>query len=236
MRDLRPTSRTPAARIKNGIDTRQRVISVVIVDDDDDFRAALSEVLESYGLDVVGKVPDGKQALRFVKALTPDVVLMDLAMPGLSGVETTRRLVAAVPDTAVLILAMSSDETEVIDAMIAGACGYVVKGTPPASLVADIRAAAEGECVMSASVAAKAFGSFVERRNAQAAPDASSLLSKRELEVLTLIANGKQNTDIAKALVISPYTVRNHISSVLRKLQLENRTQAAGYAARHRLV
>lgn len=233
---MRPTSQTSTARTKNGVDGGQRAISVVIVDDDDHFRAALSEVLESSGLDVVGEAPDGKQALRLVKALTPDVVLMDLAMPGISGVEATRRLVAAVPKTAVLILAMSSDETEVIDAMFAGACGYVVKGTPPASLVADIRAAAEGECVMSASVAAKVFGSFVERRHAQAVPDVSSLLSKRELEILTLIANGKPNTDIAKALVISPYTVRNHISSVLRKLQLENRTQAAGYAARHRLV
>jgi NarL family two-component system response regulator LiaR len=215
---------------------RPRSVSVLVVDDDDRFRAGLTEVLEAHGVRVAGEAPNGKQALRLVESAAPDVVLMDLVMPGLSGVETTRRLVEADPDVRVLILAMSSDETEVVEAMIAGACGYVVKGTPPASLVADIRAAAEGDCVMSASVAAKVFGSFVTRRDGQPAPAASSLLSKRELEILTLIANGKQNIDIAKALVISPYTVRNHISSLLRKLQLENRTQAAGYAARHRLV
>jgi two-component system, NarL family, response regulator LiaR len=215
---------------------RPRSVSVLVVDDDDRFRAGLTEVLEAHGVRVAGEAPNGKQALRLVESAAPDVVLMDLVMPGLSGVETTRRLVEADPDVRVLILAMSSDETEVVEAMIAGACGYVVKGTPPASLVADIRAAAEGDCVMSASVAAKVFGSFVTRQDGQPAPAASSLLSKRELEILTLIANGKQNIDIAKALVISPYTVRNHISSLLRKLQLENRTQAAGYAARHRLV
>jgi DNA-binding NarL/FixJ family response regulator len=219
-----------------GDDGARGTISLVIVDDDGPFRAALSELLGSHGLHVAGTASDGEQALRVVETVAPDLVLMDLVMPGLSGVETTRRLAAAVPDTAVLILAMSSDETEVIEAMIAGACGYVVKGTPPASLIADIRAAAEGECVMSASVAAKVFASFVERSSVQASGDASKLLSKRELEILTLIANGRQNSDIAKALVISPYTVRNHISSVLRKLQLENRTQAARYAARHGIV
>ena len=218
--------------MKSG-DVRSSAISVVIVDDDDSFRTALSEVLESHGLHVAGTAPDGKEAVRLVETVAPDVVLMDLAMPGLSGVETTRRLAAAFPATTVLILAISSDEKEVVQAMMAGASGYLVKGTPPASLVADIRAAAEGECVMSAAIAAKLFGSFVEYGDP---PAASAQLSKREVEILTMIADGKQNADIAKALVISPYTVRNHISNVLHKLQVENRTQAASYAARHGIV
>jgi DNA-binding NarL/FixJ family response regulator len=230
---LRSRDGTAAPGHSSGGDGRSRAISVVIVDDDDAFRTALSAVLASYGVHVAGTARDGGEALALVPALAPDVVLMDLVLPGASGVEVTRELATAAPDTEVLMLAMSGDQAEVIEAMIAGACGYVLKGTPPASLVANIRAAAEGDCVMSASVAAKLFGSFVARKDHQ---EPSTLLSKRELEILKMIAGGKQNAEIAAALVLSPYTVRNHISNVLRKLQLENRTQAAGYAARHGLT
>jgi DNA-binding NarL/FixJ family response regulator len=216
-------------------DGAQRLISVVVVDDDAKFRTALSKLLQSYGFDVVGAAPDGDRALELVPAETPDVVLMDLAMPGLSGVETTRRLAVTAPASAVLVLTHSADAVEVVDAMVAGASGYVLKGTPPESLVADIRAAAEGECVMSAAIKRKLFGALAVNRDPSELPAASLLLSKRELEVLTMIADGKQNSEIARELVLSPYTVRNHISKLLRKLQLENRTQAAGYAARHGL-
>jgi DNA-binding NarL/FixJ family response regulator len=212
---------------------RAREISVFIVDDDDAFRTGLSEVLVAHGLHVAGTAADGKQALDLVPAVSPDVVLMDFSMPGLSGVETTRQLRAAVPTTDVLMLTISGDEDKVVDAMIAGACGYVLKGTSPASLVADIHAAAEGDCVISTSIAAKLFQSSARRRFARVP---SALLSERELEILTMIADGKRNSEIAEVLVLSRYTVRNHISNVLRKLQLENRTQVAGYAARHGLA
>lgn len=208
-------------------------LSVVLVDDDENFRKGIAAVLATYGLSVAGEARDGEEALRVVAEVAPDVVLMDLAMPLLGGVDATRRLAQLAPASAILILATSSDEREVVQAMIAGACGYVLKGTPPSSLVADIRAAAEGECVMSASIAARLFGALPEN---EAVPVLSAALSKREIEILGMIASGKQNSDIAQLLVISPYTVRNHISNLLRKLQLQNRTQAATYAARHGLL
>jgi DNA-binding NarL/FixJ family response regulator len=161
-----------------------------------------------------------------VTELAPDVVLM----PGLAAVATTTRLAELAPSTAVLILATSANQEEIVDAMLAGACGYVLKGIPPPSLVADIRAAAAGGCVMSAAIAASLFGSPLESR---ARESLAKILSARELEILAMIADGKNNADIAELLVISRYTVRNHVSNVLRKLELENRTQAATYAARH---
>lgn len=206
------------------------MLSVVLVDDDEGFRAGLIAALTEHGLRIAGEASNGEEAQRIVADVAPDVVLMDLAMPRVGGVEATRRLAETAPASAVLILATSDDEQEVVQAMIAGASGYVLKGTPAPSLVTNIRVAAQGECVMSASIAARLFGSQL---NGRAKPALSSLLSKREIEILAMIANGKPNSDIAAALVISPYTVRNHISNLLRKLQLENRTQAALYAARH---
>jgi NarL family two-component system response regulator LiaR len=218
----------PARRIESAVNGE--ALSVVLVDDDARFRAGLAAVLADQGVRVAGEASTGEEALSVVAELAPDVVLMDLAMPGIGGVEATRRLAEAAPASAVLILATSADDQKVVQAMIAGASGYVLKGTSPQSLAADIRVAAHGECVMSASIAARLFGSSLSARTT---PALSSLLSKREVEILAMIANGKQNSDIADALVISPYTVRNHISNLLRKLQLENRTQAAMYAARH---
>jgi DNA-binding NarL/FixJ family response regulator len=229
----------PTSQTANQHDPR---ISVVIVDDDGSFRTALSELLASHGIDVVGTASDGETALANVQASAPDVVLMDVGMPGLSGVDTTRKLVSAAPDSAVLMLTSSDDAADVVAAMVAGACGYVLKGTSPESLVANIRAAAGGDCVMSALIASQVFRALT---NQQAWVDAPASvvnspasvvsLSKREREILTMVADGKQNSEIATALVLSPYTVRNHISRLLRKLQVHNRAEAAGYAARHGL-
>ena len=209
-------------------------VSVVIVDDDDRFRTALNELLASHGLDVVGTAPDGGKALAVVEASAPDVVLMDIAMPGLSGVETASKLTATAPDSAVLMLTSSAESADVVAAMVAGACGYVLKGTEPASLVANIRAAAGGGCVMSASIASQVFRALT-LQPPSVGPAPAVPLSKREREILTMVADGKQNAEIATALVLSPYTVRNHISRLLRKLQVHNRAEAAGYAARHGL-
>jgi DNA-binding NarL/FixJ family response regulator len=210
-------------------------VSVVIVDDDDSFRTALSELLASHGLDVVGTASHGEKAVAVVEASAPDVVLMDIAMPGLSGVATARKLAATAPDSAVLMLTSSAESADVVAAMVAGACGYVLKGTEPASLVANIRAAAGGDCVMSASIAAEVFRALTLQRPSVDGAASVVPLSKREREILTMVADGKQNTEIATALVLSPYTVRNHISRLLRKLQVHNRAEAAGYAARHGL-
>ena len=210
-------------------------VSVVIVDDDDSFRTALSELLASHGLDVVGTASDGGNALAVVEASAPDVVLMDIAMPGQSGVETARELAATAPDSVVLMLTSSAEAADVVAAMVAGASGYVLKGTTPGSLVANIRAAAGGDCVMSALIASQVFRALTTQPPSVNGAASVVPLSKREREILTMVADGKQNAEIATALVLSPYTVRNHISRLLRKLQVHNRTEAAGYAARHGL-
>jgi DNA-binding NarL/FixJ family response regulator len=217
---------------------RERVepITVLVVDDHDGFRMGLTEMLGTHGFEVVGEAGDGETALRLVEALAPDVVLMDLEMPGLHGIEAARRMAESSPTSAVLILTVSEHEDDVVEAMLVGACGYLVKGSSVGTLVCGIEAAVRGESMISAEVASKLFARL--RANGADRSDGESrlsFLSVRELEILRLLAAGRPNDDIADALVISPFTVRNHISSLLRKLHVENRTQAAAYAIRHGL-
>jgi DNA-binding NarL/FixJ family response regulator len=211
-------------------------ITVLVVDDDDGFRAAMGQMLADRGFDVVGDAGDGRTAVSLVKTLVPNVVVMDLQMPRFDGIEATRVIAESCPASAVLVLTVSSEDGEVLDAMLAGACGYLLKGSSPEALVAGIEAAARGEWMMSAGVAAKLVARL-RVANAREAGDESpmSFLSTRELEVLGLLATGRQNDDIADQLNISPFTVRNHVSNLLRKLDVENRTQAAAFAARHGL-
>jgi NarL family two-component system response regulator LiaR len=211
-------------------------ITVLVVDDHDGFRMGLAEMLTAHGLEVVGDAPDGETALSLVEALAPDVVLMDLQMPGLHGIETTRRIAKSSPASAVLILTVSAQEDDIVDAMLIGASGYLVKGSSPEAVVAGIEAAARGQSMISAEVASKLFARL--RADGAGRPEDESplsFLSAREIEVLRLLAAGRHNDDIANELVISPFTVRNHISNLLRKLHVDNRTQAAAYAIRHGL-
>ena len=212
-------------------------IHVVVVDDHQLFRTGLQELLEEEGLDVVGAAADGESALELVAERAPDVVLMDLDLPGLSGVETTRLISKKSPLTRVLVLTISADEESVVDAIAAGACGYLLKGTSLESLVAGIEAAVAGESVVSPAIAAKLF----ERvRMQQGSPpeerDALSQLSEREIEIIKLIAGGMRNAQIAEALLISPHTVRNHVANIFAKLQVHSRLEVAATAIRNRLV
>jgi DNA-binding NarL/FixJ family response regulator len=211
-------------------------ITVLVVDDHDGFRVGLMEMLTACGFEVVGCAGDGETALSLVEALAPNVVLMDVQMPRLNGIETTRRIAESSPASAVLILTVSAHGDDVVDAMLAGACGYLLKGTIPEALAAGIQAAARGESMISAEVAAKLVARL-RPDDARWSGDESSMafLSAREIEILGLIATGRQNDEIAAQLMISPFTVRNHISNLLRKLHVENRTQAAAYAIRHGL-
>jgi DNA-binding NarL/FixJ family response regulator len=162
---------------------------------------------------------------------------MDLKMPGLSGVETTRKMTGAAPLTRVVILTISADDEDVMDAVMAGACGYLLKDSTIEQLIAGIRAAAAGESLISPQIASKLLQHLrAHSTDADAAKTIRVALSDRELEVLRLIANGKDNAVIARELFISPKTVKNHISNILMKLQIENRIQAAVYAVRSGIV
>ena len=215
-----------------GDDTR-----VVVVDDHDLFRTGLMNLLTEQGIHVVGEAATGEAAVKLVRDLAPDVVVMDIHMPGISGVDATRELAAVAPRSRVVVLTISEEDGDVVDAVMAGACGYLLKSSSIEELVAGIRAAAAGESLISPQIAAKVLQQLrAQSKDADAAATIRAELSDRELEVLKLIANGKDNAQIASELFISPKTVKNHISNILMKLQIENRIQAAVYAVRSGIV
>ena len=212
-------------------------VRVLIVDDHDLFRSGLRNLLEEEGVNIIGEAAAGQEALQIVRELAPDVVVMDLNMPGMGGVEATRHISSIAPLTRVLMLTISDQDNDVIDAILAGACGYLLKDSSIQDLMAGIRAAARGESLISPTIAAKVLQRI---RASSSQPEIESTirseLSDREIQVLKLIANGKDNAMIAGELHISPKTVKNHISNILMKLQIENRIQAAVYAVRSGIV
>jgi DNA-binding NarL/FixJ family response regulator len=213
-------------------------IRVLIVDDHDLFRAGLRTLLDEQDeVVVVGEAAGGADAVRIVSESAPDVVVMDLNMPGVTGVEATRQISAIAPLTRVVVLTISDQDGDVMDAIFAGACGYLLKDASIQELMQGIRAAAVGESLISPTIAAKVLRRV---RSSSSQPDIERTiraeLSEREIEVLKLIANGKDNAQIAGDLHISPKTVKNHISNILMKLQIDNRIQAAVYAVRSGIV
>ena len=208
-------------------------IRVVVVDDHHFFRQGLRSLLEEHGFEVVGEATSGEAAVGLTLELEPGVVVMDLHMPGISGVEATRRLIERGSAARVLVLTVSAADSDVLEAMVAGACGYLLKDTAPDRIASGVRAAAAGEFMLSPSVAAR----LVDRvRGASPEPPATVELSGREIEVLRLIAEGRDNAEIAEKLVISPTTAKNHVSKILGKLGVESRVQAAIYAVRAGIV
>jgi DNA-binding NarL/FixJ family response regulator len=208
---------------------------VVVVDDHDLFRTGLMNLLTEQGIHVVGEAASGEAAVKLVRDLAPDVAVMDIHMPGISGVDATRELAAVAPRTRVVVLTISEEDEDVVDAVMAGACGYLLKSSSIEELVAGIRAASAGESLISPAIAAKVL-QLLRAQTAGRAQPLRAELSDRELEVLKLIAIGKDNAEIAKDLYISPKTVKNHISNILMKLQIDNRIQAAVYAVRSGIV
>ncbi len=212
-------------------------LRVLLVDDHDLFRTGLRNLLEEEGVLVAGEAGTGAEALRMVEELAPDVVVMDLNMPGMTGVEATHQIASLAPLARVLVLTISDQDGDVMDAILAGACGYLLKDSSIGELMQGIRAAAVGESLISPTIASKVLQRV---RASSPVPDIAeqiqTQLSEREIEVLKLIANGRDNADIAGQLHISPKTVKNHISNILMKLQIENRIQAAVYAVRSGLV
>lgn len=212
-------------------------IRVLVADDHDLFRNGLRGLLEGQGICVVGEASRGDEAVRAVRELAPDVVVMDLNMPVLDGVHATREIVTDSPLTRVVVLTVSDQEADVMDAILAGACGYLLKNATIEELVAGIRAAAVGESLVSPHIAAKVLQQIRMRSgDAEAAETIRAELSDREIEVLKLVASGLENAEIAAKLHISPKTVKNHLSNIFMKLQFENRIQAAVYAVRSGIV
>ncbi len=197
---------------------------VVIVDDHPVFRDGLAGLLNTLpDVEIVGSVGSAEEALEAVHDVTPDVVLMDLNLPGASGVEATRQVLVTAPATAVLVITMVDDDDSVLAALQAGARGYILKGASADEISAAIRTVATGGAVFGAAIAHRLV-TAPERRES-AAVDAS--LTAREREVLDLLANGLSNKQIARQLDLSLKTVQNHVSRILDKLQAADRTQAA---------
>jgi DNA-binding NarL/FixJ family response regulator len=212
-------------------------LRVLVVDDHDLFRTGLRSLLDEHGVHVVGEASNGEQAVRLARELAPDVIVMDLNMPGMSGVEATRKISDIAPLTRVVVLTISDQDADVLDAIVSGACGYLLKDASIDDLLRGIHSAAVGESLISPHIAAKVLQRVRASNTLPGGADAiRSELSDREIEVLKLIANGKDNAQIARELYISPKTVKNHISNILMKLQIENRIQAAVYAVRSGIV
>lgn len=203
---------------------------VVIADDHPTFRKGLTALLTSLdGISVVGEASDGQAALTVVAETQPDVVVMDLNMPVLSGVEATRALATTHPDIAILVLTMLDEDEAVFAAMRAGARGYVVKGAETEDIIRAIESVARGDAVFGPAVAARVL-SYLTRPLSARDPVRFPELTEREREVLELMARGLGNGEIARQFVISPKTVRNHVSNIFTKLQVTDRSEAIARA------
>jgi DNA-binding NarL/FixJ family response regulator len=204
------------------------MIRVVIVDDQELVRAGFRLILEAQeDIEVVGEAGDGAEALTVARERDPDVVLMDVRMPELDGIEATRRLGAAGCPARVLMLTTFDVEEYVYEALKAGASGFLLKNAPPAQLVAAVRAAAAGETQLAPAIVGRLVEEFVRRPPPGATrPPALDELTERELDVLKLVARGLSNAEVAARLFLGEATVRTHVSRILGKLELRDRTQA----------
>ena len=211
-------------------------IRVLLVDDHVVVRKGLRALLEREpGIEVAGEAENGQQAVQLAERLRPDVILMDLEMPVLNGIEATRQISARDPEARIVVLTSHAAEEDVFPALKAGAQGYLLKHSPPDEVLRAIRRAQDGETVLHPTIARMVLQDL-RRPSPPRQPPTSDPLSERELEVLRLIARGMSNQEIADTLVVGEATVRSHVSAILRKLQLASRTQAALYALREGLA
>jgi len=211
-------------------------IRVLLVEDHELYRQGLDEMLRGEGFAVVGQAGRGADGVALALRARPDVVVMDLNLPGLPGAEATRRIVAEAPEVRVLVLTISTGSVELLDALLAGARGYLVKGAPLADLARGVRAVAAGELLLGRTVADEVLERVRRGSPGGARPPGIGDLSERERDVLRLMAAGRDNTEIAGELQVGLTTVKHHVSNVLEKLGVENRIQAAVAAVRDGLV
>jgi len=204
-------------------------IRILIADDHPLFRDGLRALLESVpDMQVIGEVATGNEVMAQAKALQPDVILMDIKMPGLNGIEATRRILQASPHIRILVITMFEDDESVFAAIRAGARGYLLKGAVQEETLRAIRAVASGEAIFGPAIAERLMHYFGSTRPMGKSGPAQffSELTDREYEILALLAQRKSNAEIAAHLVLSPKTVRNHVSNILSKLQVADRTEA----------
>ncbi len=212
-------------------------IRVLIVDDQRLVREGIASLLEIQdGITVIGTAVDGQQAAALAEELRPDVVLMDVRMPVMDGIQATERIRARLPECKVLMLTTFDDEEYIIRSLRAGACGYLLKDTPAESLAQAIKLTCAGIYQLAPSVAGKLIGNWQDSAAGRSPEPVDPGLTERELDVLRLLATGASNREIAEKLVVSEGTVKNHISNILSRLGLRDRVQAALYARDHRLV
>ena len=201
-------------------------IRILVVDDHTLFREGVNAIFNTVlDVQVVGEASNGVEAVSLAGSTQPDVILMDIQMPKLNGIEATRRILHTSPEIGIIVLTMYEDDDTVFSAMRAGARGYILKGADQEELLRAVRAVASGEALFGPAIATRLM-TYFSRPRVEAAPEAFPELTEREREVLDLIANGSNNNQIATQLSISPKTVRNHVSNIFNKLQVAGRSQA----------
>jgi two-component system nitrate/nitrite response regulator NarL len=225
--------------------SQETALRVLIADDHRLFRDGLRSTLQDAGLAVLGEAADGAEAVALARELEPEVVVLDLNMPGVSGLEALREIARSNPEAQLVVLTVSADSADVLAALAAGACGYLLKDTPVDRLAPSIRQAAEGHMLLSSEVAqglaayvrssteASVATATTEQRNAE---ERCLALTAREQAVLRLITQGADNVAIGQELSISPHTVKQHVTNIFEKLGVHSRVQAAVYAVRTGLV
>ena len=217
--------------------TADEPVRVLVVDDHPIWRDAAARSLSEAGFVVTGTARDGAQALRVATATRPDVVLLDLNLPDFSGAEVTQRLLAAMPAIRVLMLSASGERQDVLDAVTAGASGYLLKSAEVRELIEAVRATAAGHAVFTPGLAGLVLGEYRRLAQPGGAPrggePAAPELTDRETEILRLVATGLTYPQIATRLTLSPRTVQNHVQNTLSKLQLHNKAQLVRYALEH---
>ena len=212
-------------------------VRVLLADDHGIVRRGLHYLLErSPGFEVIGEAGDGREAVRLAEELNPDVIVMDIAMPTLNGIDATAQIVRRRPETGVIILSMHSDETYLVRALSAGAKGYLLKDSAEADLIRAVQAVSQGRPFFSPAIAQTLLEDYMRRLQQQNLKDSYDLLTDREKEVLQLLAEGKSNKEVASLLSLSLYTVETHRSNLMQKLNLHSTAEIVLYAVRKKII